>query len=157
MNKFRLHIIIASLLYITFSFVVINTGFHFWIILFALLSLLIGALNSNKDSIDSRRWIYYFGIYFFTGFLILITSYSNNIIARNRFNLLISEINNFHEHEGNYPYSLSELVPNYISNIPKAMYTLTPVEFEYIKYDNGTRILLYNPFFIGRPIGHEFP
>jgi hypothetical protein len=75
----------------------------------------------------------------------------NNKIAQNRANNLVLIIENFHQVTGNYPKTLNDLVPSYISKLPKAKYTLGFNSFEYINHE-GSISLFYHaipPF--GRP------
>ncbi len=82
---------------------------------------------------------------------VFLANYSNNKLARHRAENLIVAIEKYHQEKGHYPEKLSNLVPEYISNIPLAKYTLMSNEFRYIN-QKDTQALFYvalPPF--GRP------
>ena len=75
----------------------------------------------------------------------------NNKIAKGCANDLIQVIENYHQTTGQYPQTLTELVPTYLPNVPKAKYTLIFNSFTYVNYQ-GNVSLFYTalpPF--GRP------
>jgi hypothetical protein len=155
MKRKYIHIINAFILFLLFSFVFFNTGAHLVILLFTALYYLPVIFASFRNRALLKKRISQMCIYLCTVLLIFLTSYGNSVLAEKRFNKLINAVEAFYSQNGIYPTSLSELVPNYIEKIPIAMYTLVPVKYEYTNKEWG-KLLEYNPYYIGRPIFHEF-
>ena len=91
-------------------------------------------------------------IYSIMVLLIFLANFANNKLAKHRAENLIIAIEKYHQQTGIYPEKLNNLVPEYISNIPRAKFTLIFNEFGYINHKD-TQVLYYielPPF--GRPI-----
>ena len=91
-------------------------------------------------------------IYSIMVLLVFLANFANNKLAKHRAENLIIAIEKYHQQTGIYPEKLNNLVPEYISNIPHAKFTLMLNEFGYINYKD-TQALYYielPPF--GRPI-----
>ena len=91
-------------------------------------------------------------IYSIMVLLVFLANFANNKLAKHRAENLIIAIEKYHQQTGIYPEKLNNLVPEYISSIPHAKFTLMLNEFGYINYKD-TQALYYielPPF--GRPI-----
>ncbi len=91
-------------------------------------------------------------IYSIMVLLIFLANFANNKLAKHRAENLIIAIEKYHQQTGIYPEKLNNLVPEYISNIPRAKFTLMFNEFSYINHKD-IQVLYYielPPF--GRPI-----
>ena len=91
-------------------------------------------------------------IYSIMALLIFLANFANNKLAKHRAENLIVAIEKYHQQTGIYPEKLNNLVPEYISNIPRAKFTLIFNEFGCINHKD-TQVLYYielPPF--GRPI-----
>jgi hypothetical protein len=75
----------------------------------------------------------------------------NNKIAKGRANNLIQVIENYHQTTGQYPQTLTELVPAYLQNVPKAKYTLIFNKFTYINYQGSVSLFYVSLPPYGRP------
>ncbi|BBP02081.1 hypothetical protein [Sulfuriferula nivalis] len=90
-------------------------------------------------------------IYSIMVLLVFLANVANNKLAKYRAENLIVAIEKYHQETGHYPEKLNNLVPEYISNIPLAKYTLFFNKFRYINHKD-TQALYYvelPPF--GRP------
>lgn len=77
--------------------------------------------------------------------LVFGVNWLNNAIARSRAETLIVAINAFKKTNQRYPRDLSELVPDFIDQVPRAKYTFNFGEFEYVPAAEEP-ILLYVEF-----------
>lgn len=73
---------------------------------------------------------------------VFLANYSNNKLARYRAETLIVAIEKYHQDTGQYPKTLSNLVPAYIPNVPLAKYTMMFNEFKYINQED-TQTIFY--------------
>ena len=72
---------------------------------------------------------------------VLSANYINNQVAANRARTVISAVETYHARHGVYPTSLNDLPPSYLTNVPKAKYTLSGFnDFRYRNIDGFTSI-----------------
>ena len=76
----------------------------------------------------------------------------NNKMAKGRAEQLISVIEHYYLDNGKYPRDFENLVPEYLSKVPIAKYTLSYNKFRYIRHGNDAMLFYvsFPPF--GRPV-----
>ena len=117
----------------------------------ALPVMIIKALISWKNKPLFRKRLIACGIYLLMSLLIFTSISLNNKIARSRAEMLIETCEKYKKKNNEYPENLSDLVPDFISEIPVAKYTLNSNRFFYIS-SKDSHLLFYMampPF--GRP------
>jgi uncharacterized membrane protein YqjE len=147
----RRTVIIAIILF-GLDAVVFNQGFIAFITLFIALPIMfVRALIRWKDKPLLKKRLTACGIYLFMSILILASIGINNKIARSRAEVLIVACEKYKDTNKKYPERLSDLVPDFIREIPVAKYTLGSNRFYYIASEES-HLLLYTampPF--GKP------
>ncbi len=144
-------LITASILFILDAFV-LNQGAISIVLLLLIIFLWLpkSAIKKHRDQspkIELTKAL----IYGLVSIAVFSSNVINNKIARNRANTLIQVIENFHQTTGQYPRTLTELVPSYIPKIPKAKYTLMFNDFRYNNYKSNISIFYVSLPPFGRP------
>lgn len=111
-------------------------------VMIALPIMIIKALIRWKNKSLLKKRLTACGIYLLMSLLIFTSISLNNKIARNRAEMLIATCEKYKDKNSEYPESLSDLVPDFIKEIPVAKYTLTSNRFFYISSKNS-HILFY--------------
>lgn len=147
----RRTVIIAIFLFILDAFV-LNQGIIALVALFiALPIMIIRAFMRRKDKPLFKKRLAVCGIYLLMSMLILASNTINNKMARSRAEVLIEACEKYKDINNEYPEKLSDLVPDFINEIPVAKYTQMSNRFFYIASEDS-HLLLYvavAPF--GRP------
>lgn len=142
---------IAIILFLIDAFV-FNQGIIALItLIIALPIMIIKALIRWKDKPLLKKRLTVCGIYFLMSFLIFLSNAINNKIARGRAERLIAACETYKGKNNVYPKKLSDLVPDFINEVPFAKYTFYSNRFFYISAKNS-HLLFYMampPF--GRP------
>jgi hypothetical protein len=89
------------------------------------------------------------GIYLMAVVMVFVVIVANTYVASARWYRLIQTVKAFHAKTGRYPDSLDALVPDFVSAVPRAKYTLLYGDFTYTRI--GTGALLY--FTVTPPYG----
>ena len=100
-------------------------------VLFALPIMIIKALFRWKDKPLLKKRLTACGIYLLMSLLIFTSIFINNKLARSRAEMLIAACEKYKDNKNEYPKKLSDLVPNFIDDIPVAKYTLNSNRFYY--------------------------
>jgi predicted PurR-regulated permease PerM len=120
-------------------------------VMIVLPAMLIKALMSWKNKHILKKRLTACGIYFLMSLFIFASISLNNKIARSRADMLIETCEKYKDKNSEYPENLSDLVPDFINEIPVAKYTLNSNRFYYTssKYSHSLFYLAMPPF--GRP------
>jgi hypothetical protein len=119
----------------------------------AVLSVLVGLPRSFLPRFAAIRTarLRNLAIYLMAAVSVLVVNGVNNRIAQHRAEDLVSAVKAYHARYQRYPGSLDELVPEFVTHVPRAKYTLMFHDFWYANRD-GRAMLSYTslpPF--GRP------
>ena len=106
-------------------------------LVFALPIMIIGALFCRKNKLLLKKRLTACGIYLLMSILIFTSIFINNKLARSRAEMLIATCERYKDKNSEYPESLSNLVPDFINEIPVAKYTLNSNNFFYISSKNS--------------------
>jgi len=149
---FRKSLVIAAVLYVFDAFI-LNQGLIALITIFVVVIVLLPrAFLSLKNKPLFKNRLLKATIYFIMAVAIFGSNFINNRIAKYRAEKLIEACYEYHNKHQQYPNKLQDLVPDFISKVPSAKFTLSSNEFRYISSDKG-HMLMYGhlpPF--GRPI-----
>ena len=94
------------------------------------------AIAARRDDARFKLRLSKAAITTIVGFTALGMIVYGNVIARERAESLIVAIEQFHAKHGRYPERLEEIVPVFISGIPKAKYVVIADRFSYFKSDS---------------------
>ena len=120
-------------------------------VMIVLPAMTIKALISWKNKPLLKKRLTACGIYFLMSLFIFASISLNNKIARSRAEMLIEICEKYKDKNNAYPENLSDLVPDFISKIPVAKYTLQSNQFFYISStDSHSLFYVAMPPF-GRP------
>jgi hypothetical protein len=120
-------------------------------VMIALPIMIIKALIHWKNKPLLKKRLTACGIYLLMSILILTSNAINNKIARSRAEVLIAACEKYKGKNNEYPENLSDLVPDFINEVPVAKYALMSNRFFYIT-SKDSHLLFYMampPF--GRP------
>lgn len=82
---------------------------------------------------------------------VFVFNWANNQMARERANVVVAAVKAYHQQHGAYPKRLDDLVPAFLSSVPRAKYVLSFGEFKYLHREaNPTLFYVEIPPF-GRP------
>jgi hypothetical protein len=111
-------------------------------VMIVLPAMTIKAFISWKNKPLLKKRLTACGIYFLMSLFIFASISLNNKIARSRAEILIAACENYRDKNNEYPENLSDLVPDFINEIPDAKYTLNSNRFFYIS-SKGSHSLFY--------------
>lgn len=111
-------------------------------IIIALPIMIIKALINWKNKPLLKKRLAAGGIYLLMSLLIFASISLNNKIARSRADMLIETCEKYKKKNNEYPENLSDLVPDFINEIPVAKYTLNSNRFFYTA-SKGSHSLFY--------------
>lgn len=120
-------------------------------VMIVLPAMIIKALMSWKNKPLLKKQFAACGIYFLMSLLIFGSNYLNNQIARSRAEMLIETCEKYRNKNNEYPESLTDLVPDFISEIPVAKYTLNSNRFYYISSEDSHSLFYMAVPPYGRP------
>ena len=120
-------------------------------VMIVLPAMIIKAFISRKNKPLLKKQLAACGIYFLMSLLIFASISLNNKIARSRAEMLIETCEKYKDKNNEYPESLTDLVPDFINEIPVAKYTLNSNRFYYMssKHSHSLFYMAIPPF--GRP------
>jgi hypothetical protein len=127
--------------------------------LVAVVALLIGVPAALCHGIGRREWSgarrHALRALFFAlaAVAVILVNRAQNDLARGRAGAIIAACEAFQGRHARYPATLAELVPEFLSSVPRAKYTLGFSEFSYVMRPDGPPTLFYvslPPF--GRPV-----
>jgi hypothetical protein len=124
-------IVIAVSLFIVDA-LVLNQGIIALVILcVALPFMAVRTIKKREDSVALKKRLIIMGIYAIMVVLVFASNHLNNVIAKNRAEVIIKACEQYKLKNGVYPHVLSVLVPEFIQEIPTAKYTLLSNQFRY--------------------------
>ena len=125
-------IVVAVSLFIIDAFV-LNQGIIALVILFIVLPFMaVMTIKKREVSVELKKRLIIMGIYAAMVVLVFASNYLNNVIAKNRAEVIIKACEQYKLKNGFYPPVLSVLVPEFLEEIPNAKYTLSSDKFRYI-------------------------
>ncbi len=129
--QLRKTIITASLLFIADAFVLNQFTIALFAIILGVPALIVKLFRARKDGERKKLLVSKAGIYALMVVLIIGANIFNNMIAERRAKDIIAACEQFKTKSGRYPEKLSELVPEFLSKVPSAKYSLTGSAFRY--------------------------
>jgi hypothetical protein len=133
---------VSTFLYLFDGFI-LGSGIIAWLILFALGVSIVSWTVKSRHLADIKNDLPKRLIYLGTAVLIFFTNSINLRIAAHRAQLLVVACEQYRAAHGEYPRQLENLVPEFVSEIPLAKYTLFENRFKYISTE-GRHVLLYS-------------
>ena len=128
--------VVAVALFIIDAFV-LNQGSIALVILFiALPFMAVRTIKRREDSVELKKRLVIMGIYATMVILVFASNHLNNVIAKNRAEVIIKACEQYKLKNGVYPPELSVLVPEFLKEIPTAKYTFVSNQFRYIASTN---------------------
>jgi hypothetical protein len=129
-------IVVAVPLFIIDAFM-LNQGIIALVILFiALPFMAVRTIKKREDGVELKKRLIIMGIYGTMVVLVFASNHLNNVIAKNRAEVIIKACEQYKLKNGVYPHVLSVLVPEFLNEIPTAKYTLLFNQFRYIASAN---------------------
>ncbi|MEK6742604.1 MAG: hypothetical protein AABZ15_03290 [Nitrospirota bacterium] len=152
----RKHSIIALSLFVLDAFILNQGVLSAGILFVALVSLAVmGAMMIFKKEREflKRRTIIAV-IYAVMALMVQGSNDLNNRVAMKHAGMIITACENYKNKHGAYPAKLSDLVPEFLNNVPPAKYTFASGNFRYSASDTKHDLMFvrFPPF--GRPIYH---
>ncbi|MEI8173571.1 MAG: hypothetical protein WCH07_08835 [Deltaproteobacteria bacterium] len=134
-------IVVAVSLFIIDAFV-LNQGILSLVILFiAIPFMVVRAIKKREDSVLLKKRLIIMGIYVTMVVLVFASNHLNNVIAKNRADVIIKACEQYKLMKGVYPPKLSVLVPVFLKKIPTAKYTFSSDQFRYFVSANHHQLM----------------
>jgi len=155
-TNIRKHSLFAALLFFLDAYVM-NQGMFsllvFAISLFAAAIMLV-MLIFKKEKELLRKRIIVAGIYAIAAVLVFVANGQNNRIAKKRATVVIAACEDYKVKRGAYPAKLSDLVPEFLREVPSAKVSLMYNDFKYYAQDGNHDLLFIALPPFGRPVYH---
>jgi len=153
-QKFKFQILAALALYLLDAFC-ISQGFLACLV--AIIVTIVGLFKIIKSLLKRQPMPYCkfvtIGLFALAAVCTIYTIHVNNLIAKQRGDILVTAIKQYKATHNQYPEKLQDLVPEFVPKVPKAKYVLGEFgNFRYFSYKKDPPILFYYylpPF--GRP------
>jgi hypothetical protein len=132
MPSIKRSMIIALSLFIVDAFILNQGVIAFIVLIIGLPVMTVKAIRKRKDGIQLRVRLIIMGIYALMVILVFMSNHLNNLMAEKHAEVIITACEQYKMKNGEYPPSLSVLVPEFIERVPDAKYTLSSNKFIYI-------------------------
>ncbi|NQT32641.1 MAG: hypothetical protein HQ594_03095 [Candidatus Omnitrophica bacterium] len=145
MKKYTRSISIAVFICFIDSFVYSQGGIALLTVIIAMVILIPKILIAlvKKNSQLCKQRIVIAGIYLLMAIMVFTAISMNNKLASKRADRLILACNSYKEKYQKYPDTLENLVPEFISRVPKAKFALSYSEFMYISRKDSHLLVYY--------------
>lgn len=141
MSGMKRSLIIASFLFFLDAFV-LNQGFIAFVILFVVVPVMLKkAISARKDKALLKKQLLNAGIYSIAAIMVLASNSINNTIAQRNADKIIQACEQYKAKHGIYPERLSELIPDFLKDIPPAKYSLAGAPFRYFAREDSHALM----------------
>jgi hypothetical protein len=124
-------IVIAVSLFIVDA-LVLNQGIISLAVLFVAIPFMaVRTIKKREDSVVLKQRLIIMGIYAIMVVLVFASNHLNNVIAKNRAEVIIKACEQYKLKNSVYPDALSVLIPEFLKEIPTAKYTFSSNQFRY--------------------------